>query len=189
MSKLLSADSKNSFNLIVFLLFIPAGYITFFFHEFGHWIIGELLGNDMIFTLNGVRPKSGHFMNSLDDLYITLGGPIFTIFQAIIFLIIIEKYKTIYAYPFVFFPVFMRWITLTITLTVGHFNAQDEAIISSILNIGTYTIALILLGILLIIVLRSSYKLKIGLKYNCYFMAISTVCFFLVIETDKLIWG
>lgn len=184
MSTYVCIDTKHKFNLIIFLLFIPAGYITFLFHEFGHWIIGELLGYDMVYTLNGVWPKTGQVINSQDRLYGILAGPIFTIFQAIFFMIIIEKYKTIYAYPFVFFPVFMRWITLTI----GRFSSQDEAAISSMLNIGTYTVALIVLGILLIIILRSSYKLKIGLKYNSYFMAISTACLFLVIETDKLIW-
>jgi hypothetical protein len=74
-----------------------------------------------------------------------------------------------------------------ITLTLGRFSGQDEAKISTILNIGTYTIALIVLGILLITILRASYKLKIGLKHNSYFIAISTVCIFLVTETAKLI--
>jgi hypothetical protein len=178
----MSADTKSRFNVLVFLLLIPASYITFLFHEFGHWIIGEFLGNDMIYSLNGVRTTGG-FLNSYDSLYVILGGPLFTIFQAIFFLIIIEKFKTIYAYPFVFFPVFMRFITLTL----GRFSGQDEAKISTILNIGTYTIALIVLGILLITILRASYKLKIGLKHNSYFIAISTVCIFLVTETAKLI--
>ncbi len=185
MLKLLSAVTKNRFNLIVFLLFIPAGYITFLFHEFGHWIMGKSLGYDTVITLNSFRIKSEQILSSREIVLMNLGGPLFTIIQAIIFMIIIEKYKTIYAYPFVFFPVFMRWITLTI----GTFKGQDEAKISTMLNIGTYTVALIVLGILLIIILRSSYKLKIGLKYNCYFIIISTACIFLVTETDKLIWG
>ena len=174
---------KKQDYVIIFLLFIPAAYITFLFHEFGHWIVGEFLGNDMVYNLNSVRPIAGDYKNSYDGLFVILGGPLFTIFQAIFFLLIIEKFKTIYAYPFVFFPVFMRFITLT----AGRFSEQDEAKISNMLNIGTYTFALIILGILLITILRASYNLKIGLKRNFYFMAISTVCIFLVTETDKLI--
>jgi len=49
----MSKDSKIRSDAIIFLLFIPAGYITYFFHEFGLWIVGELLGNNMVYSLNG----------------------------------------------------------------------------------------------------------------------------------------
>jgi|WetSurMetagenome_2_1015567.scaffolds.fasta_scaffold200547_2 hypothetical protein len=180
----MSKDSKIKFNVIIFILFIPAGYITYFFHEFGHWIVGELLGNDMVYSLNGVWPRIGHYINSSHSLYVILGGPIFTILQSIFVLIIIEKFNAIYAYPFVFFPVFTRFFTLIL----GGFSIQDEAKISTIFNIWTYTIALIVLFVLLIILLRSSYKLRIGLNYNCYFMAISSAVLMMVIQTYKLVW-
>ncbi len=179
----MNEDSKNKFNAKIIFLFIPAGYITYLFHEFGHWIVGEFLGNDMVYSLNGVWPKTGNFINLSDSLYVSLGGPIFTILQSIIVLIIIEKFITIYAYPFIFFPVFTRFFTLIL----GGFSIQDEAKISTILNIGSYTTAIIVLVILLITLLRSSHKLKIGLKYNCYYMAISTACLLMVIQTYKLI--
>ena len=178
----MNVDKKVIFWL--FLLFIPAAFITYLFHEFGHWFVGELFGNDMVYSLNGVWPRDGHFIKSNHSLYVNLGGPIFTILQSILVLLIIEKYKTIYAYPFVFFPVFTRFFTLIL----GGFSIQDEAKISASLEIGTYTFALIVLVILLIILLESSYKLKIGLKYNCYFMAISTTCLMLVIQISKFIW-
>ena len=177
----MNVDKKVIVKLL--LLFIPAAYITYLFHEFGHWIVGEIFGNDMVYSLNGVWPRNDHFIKSIHSLYVSFGGPIFTILQSIIVLLIIEKYKTIYAYPFVFFPVFTRYFTLIL----GGFSIQDEAKISATLEIGTYTFALIVLLILLIILLRSSYKLKIGLNYNCYFMAMSTACLMLVIQTYKML--
>jgi len=177
----MNVDKKGIFK--VFLLFIPAAYFTYLFHEYGHWIVGEILGNDMVYSLNGVWPRDGHFIKSNHSLIVSLGGPLFTIIQSILVLLIIEKYKTIYAYPFVFFPVFTR----IFTLILGGFSIQDEAKISATLEIGAYTFALIVILLLLIILLRSSHKLKIGLNYNCYFMAISTACLMLVIQTYKLI--
>ena len=179
----MNKDSHIKSNIIIFLLFIPAGYITYLFHEFGHWIIGEVLGNDMVYSLNRVYPRNGQFLNSTDSLFVNLGGPIFTILQSVLVLLIIEKFKTIYAYPFIFFPVFTRFFTLIL----GGFSQQDEAKISLALDIGTYTFALIVLLILLLLLLKSSYRLKIGLNYNCYFMAISTACLMLVIQTYKWI--
>lgn len=180
----MNIDFTIKFNPIIFLLFILAGYITYLFHEFGHWIVGVILGNNMVYSLNGVWPKDGHFINSNHSLYVILGGPIFTILQSILVLIIIEKYKHIYVYPFIFFPVFTRFFALIL----GGFSQQDEARISSLLGIGEFTFAIIVLSILLMILIKSSNKLKVGLKYNCYYMAISTACLLLVIQTYNLIW-
>jgi hypothetical protein len=177
-------ESGIKFNLTIILLFIPAGYMTYLFHELGHWIIGEILGNDMVYSLNGVWSRNGHYINMNHGLLVYLGGPVFTILQSILVLIIIEKFKIIYAYPFVFFPVFTRFFSLVL----GGFSNQDEAKISATMEIGTYTFAVIVLFVLLIILLRSSHKLRVGLKYNCYFTAISTACLLLIIWTFKLIW-
>ena len=138
----------------------------------------------MVYTLNGVWPLGGHYINMNDSLLVNLGGPVFTILQSIMVLIIIEKFKIIYAYPFVFFPVFSRFFSLIL----GGFGKQDEAKVSAIMEIGIYTFAVIVLIVLLIILLKASYKLKVGLKYNCYFIAISTACLLLIIWTNELIW-
>ncbi len=33
--------SESGINLRMALLFIPVGFLTYLFHEFGHWIAGE----------------------------------------------------------------------------------------------------------------------------------------------------
>jgi hypothetical protein len=137
----------------------------------------------MVYSLNNVWPQSGHFIDASHEVYSSIGGPAFTILLSLLFLLIIEKYKTMYAYPFVFFQMFIRFFSLVF----GGFEQQDEARISAILGLGTYTIAIIVLLILFLIVLRASYLLRINLKKNSYIFTMSTLCDLLVIGTYRMI--
>jgi hypothetical protein len=119
------------------------------------------------------------------SLYVLIGGPVFTIILSALAFLIIEKYKTIYAYPFVLFQMFMR----SFSLLFGGFNNQDEAKISIILGIGPYTVGIIVILILFLLVLSASYKLKIDIKYNSYLITMCTLCELLVIATyEHLKW-
>jgi hypothetical protein len=175
--------TESKINWKVALLMIPVAFLTYLFHESGHWIVGELLGNKMILSLNNAAPLTGNYLHKTDSLFVLMGGPAFTILQAIIFLIVIEKTGSVYAYPAVFFAGFIRFFSILF----GGFNLQDEAKISAMLNIGTYTTAAVVLLILLFIVWRSSYLLKLNLKAVGYFTVLSTISALLVIATDKLI--
>lgn len=166
----------------LYLLFIPIAYFSYLFHEFGHWIVGEFLGNSMIYHLNYVWPKEGHYLDESHNLYVSIGGPAFTILLAVVSLLILEKYLTIYAYPVLFFQFVCRFFSLVF----GGFSQQDEARISSIMGLGTYTTAIIVLTILLLIVIRASYNLKIDLKQNGYFFTISILTELMVIATYKI---
>lgn len=174
------ADKKLPVRL--YLSFIPIAFFSYLFHEFGHWIVGEVLGNEMTYSLNYVWPKSGHYLNESHNLYVSIGGPAFTILLAVTFLLILEKYSTIYVYPVLFFQFVLRFFSLVF----GGFNQQDEARISAIMDLGTYTVGIIVLLILLLIVLRASYKLKIDLKQNGYFFTVSILCQLLVIATYRI---
>jgi hypothetical protein len=170
------------FDIPLILLFLPVAFISYLFHEFGHWSIGEILGNDMAYSLNWVWPKNGQYIVAEHGLYVSIGGPAFSILQALIALIVIELTSTIYAFPFLFFPFFFRFFSLAF----GGFNKQDEAGISASLGIGTYTVAILVIVILLLLVWRGSAKFKFGLKEIGFFFLISTLCILLVIGTDAL---
>ncbi|MEK6780954.1 MAG: hypothetical protein AABY93_04580 [Bacteroidota bacterium] len=174
---------NNKIDLKLILLFIPIAYGSYLFHEFGHWIVGEILGNDMSYSLNYVWPKSGQYIDSSHDLYVSTGGPAFTILLSLIFLLIIEKYRTIYAYPVVFFQFFCRFFSIVF----GGFSKQDEARISVTVGLGTYTVAIVGLLILFLIVWRASHILKVNLKNNGYFFTISTVCQLVAIGTYEFV--
>ena len=176
-------NTENKLSLKLMLLFIPVAYASYLFHEFGHWIVGEILGNKMAYSLNNVWPRSGHYIDASHDLYVTMGGPAFTILLSLLFLLIIERYKTIYGYPVVLFQFVLRFLSLV----VGGFAKQDEARISAILGLGTYTVAIIVLLILFLLVIRASYVLRVDLKKNSYLFTVSVLCDLLVIGSSKLI--
>jgi len=147
--------SENRIKLKISLIFIPVAFFSYIFHEFGHWIIGEILGNNMALRLISVNPKYGDYIENT-DFYVICGGVIFTVLLIIIFWFIIEKYKVIYAYPIVFFNFFFLASPL-----MTRFELQDLAKISAFFNVGKYTIALIVLIPLLLITWRASHDLKI----------------------------
>ena len=177
-----SRKSDNLKEVKLALIFIPVAYFSFLFHELGHWLVGEILGNDMILSLNGTRPKSGQYIENT-SFYITCGGVCFTILLIIIFWYVIEKYKIVYFYPIVFFNFFFRLFTFAL-----RFDSQDEAKISAFLGIGKYTIAIIVLISLFLITWRVSHVLKRNYKDNLLFVIVSVVCIFLILLTNELLF-
>jgi len=173
----------NKLLLRLFLLFIPVAYSSYLFHEFGHWIVGEVLGNDMVYSLNYVWPKAGYYIDKSHDLYVSIGGPTFTILLSIFFLFIIEKFALVYAYPFVFFQMVLRFFSSVF----GGFSKQDEARIAAITGLWVYSVGIIVLLILFLIVLRASFILKINLKHNYYFFTVSILCQLIVIGTYEIL--
>ena len=170
-------------DLKFFLLFIPVAYASYLFHELGHWSVGELLGYRMAYSLNYVWLKEGHYLRASHELFESMGGPGFSILQSLLALLVIEKYRTLYAYPFAFFPMFNRFFSVVF----GGFARQDEAGIAILLGAGKYVVAIIVLVILVSIVTRCSLKLKIAIKDNGYIFTVSTVCQLLVIGTYEFI--
>lgn len=176
----MTIDKKTLVRL--YLLFIPTVFFSYLFHEFGHWIIGEILGNRMIYSLNYVWPKEGHYLNESHNLYVSIGGPAFTILLAVVSILIVEKYAIIYAYPVLFMQMVLRFFSLVF----GGYSKQDEANISSIMGVGTYTVGIIVMIILLLVVIRATYKLKIDLKLNGHFFMVGILSNLLVIATYKI---
>ncbi len=166
-----------------FLLFIPVAYGTYLFHEFGHWTVGEVLGNRMVFSLNLVWPRDGQYLRASHELYASMGGPAFTILQAAIAWVVIEKRRILYAYPVAFFAMFNRFFSDLL----GGFAKQDEARISALLGAWTYLVAVIVLALLLLIVIRCSQRLALNAKTNGYALTAGTISQLLVIGTYTVI--
>jgi hypothetical protein len=132
-------DPRTPIDLRFFLLFISAAYVTYLFHEFGHWSVGEVLGNRMVYSLNYVWPGDGHYVEQSHGLYVSVGGPAFSLLQASIALLIIERFGALLVYPFAFFPMFNRFFSVLL----GGFGKQDEARVSAMLGTGPYLVAII----------------------------------------------
>ena len=149
----------------VIIAFIPIAFITYLFHEFGHWKLGELLGNEMTLSLNNSTPQNGHFIDDLDALWSAIGGPVFTILQGLIFLLLTWLTKSIYAYSIIVFAVFSRFFSIVF----GGINLQDEARIAAMLDLNKYLVTAIVLTILSFILWRSNRIMKLNNKAIGYF--------------------
>lgn len=183
-SKKIRNDLKESqIDWKVIVAFIPIAFLTYLFHEFGHWTFGELLGNDMRIGLNFVTPKSGYFIKESHALWSAIAGPVFTILQGLIFLLLTWLAKSIYAYSVTFFAVFSRFFSIVF----GGIDLQDEAGIARLLNTNKYIVAAIVLSILFLILWKSSLIMKLNKKAIGYFTVLGVFAILIVIGVNELI--
>lgn len=167
---------------LVFVL-LGAAFAHNLFHEFGHWLVGALLGNPMSMNLNFAWPTSGRYLEDWHATASRMGGPGFSILMATAAWIVVEKFGTVYAYPFLFFPLYCR----AFALLFGGFAQQDEADIAARLGLGKYTVALIVCALLLALVWRGSRRLKLEPRVVGHWCVAGTAAQLLVIATSKLI--
>lgn len=167
----------------VIIAFIPITFFTYLFHEFGHWTLGELFGNEMTLSLNNSSPQNGHFIDDSDALWSAIGGPVFTILQGLVFLLLTWLTKSIYAYSITFFAVFSRFFSMII----GGINLQDEARIAAMLDLNKYLVAAITLSILSLIFWRSNRIMKLNNKAIGYFTVLGVFAILIVIGVNEFI--
>ncbi len=182
-SKIRNDLRESQIDWKVIIAFIPIAFFTYLFHEFGHWVFGELSGNDMTLSLNNSAPKNGHFTDDSAALWSAIGGPFFTIIQGLIFLFLTSLTKSIYAYSLVFFGVFSRFFSIFF----GGIDLQDEARIASMLDWNKYLVAAIVLTILLLILWKTNRIMKLKMKAIGYFTVLGVFAILMVIGVNELL--
>ena len=176
---------KRNAIITLMLALLLAAYASFLFHEFGHWLVGRLLGYEVAMSLNATWIKGGGPLKQSHSLCFVIGGPAFTILQAIIALLIIEKYKSLFAYPFLFFPFVSRMFSWALG---WKFGAEDEMAISAMLGLKTPIVVVIVFSILLALVWKGSRTLKLTFKINSAFFLCSIAFILMVIASNKLLF-
>lgn len=126
----------------------------------------------------------GHFINNSDALWSAIGGPVFTILQGLIFLLLTWLTKSIYAYSITFFAVFSRFFSIVF----GGINLQDEARIAQMLDWNKYLVAAIVLTILFLILWISNRIMKLNKKAIGYFAVVGVVAIVIVIGVNEFIF-
>lgn len=167
----------------VIVLFLPIAFVTYLIHESGHWAFGELLGNDMVLGLNSSAPKSGHFIHGYHALWSALGGPAFTLLQALVFFLIARMTRSIHAYSAVFFAAFSRLFSIVF----GGIDLQDEARIASALGANKYCVAAIVMALLFLVLWWCTRMMKLKMKAVGYFAVLGTTAMLIVIGVNGLI--
>ena len=156
--------------------------ITWFVHEFTHWITSQLLGYESFMRLNSVGPLNGDLSDEVDKAIISISGPIITILQGIIIFIILKsKGWNKYLYLFLFTAFYMRFFAGL----MNFINPNDEARFSQFLGIGTHTVSLIVSIFLFSMVYVISKKHKLNWKFQLWTAMIILVTSWTLILVDQ----
>jgi hypothetical protein len=135
---------------------------TFIFHELAHVAMGEMLGYNMGMTMNAAYPLSGKIDSDMHQNLISAAGPVFTILQAIFCYFLLLKGRSLYLYPFLFVPLYMRLLAGV----MNGFNPNDEGRISANLQLGTYTLSIIVCLLIGLMVYHVTKKCGLSRKFQ-----------------------
>lgn len=157
------------------LITMIAVMFTWTLHEFFHWTAGELLGNDMIMTLNTCYPKSGQYLASWHATVISAAGPVITLIQAIIFYYLLKNKFSKFLFPFLLTCLYMRFLAGA----MNFINPNDEGRISLDLGLGTFTLSIFMVGILSYLTYdiskKSGFKTKLIVTTTLLIMLFSSI--------------
>ena len=135
--------------------------------------MGEALGYKMGMTLNAAYPLSG-IMNSEQDKYlVSAAGPAFTILQALVFYILLLRGRSLFLYPLLFTPLYMRLLAGVMNV----FVLNDEGHISQSVGIGTYTLSIMICLLIGLMVYHVSKRRQLTKKFqliNFFFTMVFT---------------
>jgi len=173
-------DQKITIKYILTGIF--AVIFTWIIHEFAHWLTSELFGYETIMKLNGTSPVSGENPSDLHKIFISASGPIITIIQGlIVFLILKSRNWNKYLYLFLFTAFYMR----ILAGLMNFINPNDEGRISAFLEIGTFTLPIIVSGILFFMVYKVSKKYQLNWKFQLWTTIIIMVASSILILSDQ----
>ncbi len=138
----------------------------------------------MTMFLNGTYPTSGSYIHAWNYIIVLTGGPLFTLIQAFVFLYLIKKYKKKLLYPFLFFPFIFRMVASLFSIV----EPQDEAIISTLLNLSKWSLPISITLILFYLCWEGNRVLKINWKLNLTQFIFSLMFLVFVVIIDKMIF-
>jgi hypothetical protein len=139
-----------------------AVFLTWILHEFSHWTAGELLGLPMTMSLNKTYQLRAETSTVINAEIISIAGPLFTLCQAVFVFLLIKKTKNWLLYPFLLVCFYMRLMASVVSFR----NPNDEARVSGLLGIGTFTLPLIFSVILFLLVYQTAKNNKFSIRFN-----------------------
>jgi hypothetical protein len=154
-------DQKITLKFIAGLIIVV--FITWFIHEFAHWLTSEYLGYETIMRLNGVSPVPGQHPTDLHNIITSAAGPVTTIMQGLMAFVFLKFGQwNKYVYAFLFTALFMR----SLAGLMNFIMLNDEGRISAYLKLGVFTLPLIVSTILFYMVFKTSAKYKLKWQFQ-----------------------
>lgn len=136
--------------------------ITMIAHELGHYITGSVLGNNMIMDLNGSRPTQGNFVAEWHLPIVAIAGTIVTLFQAFIFMLLLNIFPTKNLYPFLIYPFIYRLVPYKIAIIQPErLWRQDKAQFAQYFNFNPWMLIIPVLILFFVFVYKGSNKIDI----------------------------
>jgi len=152
--------------------------LTYLVHEAAHWLTGTALGHVMSFSINGVSPAAATSVR--DHILIAAAGPLVTLLQGIVAFMLVRTRDSVAAYGVLFFALMMRATAMGVSL----FHLNDEARISDLLGLGPWTLPSLMVGVLLILTVIASRRLRLGWKTNLGAYLVATVATTAIVMGD-----
>tara|TARA_R110000787_G_scaffold236620_1_gene343156 strand:+ start:59 stop:595 length:537 start_codon:yes stop_codon:yes gene_type:complete len=162
------------------LLFVIA-LLTFALHEGAHWLAGITLGHDMVVSLNGSHATTP--IPALDGMLISAAGPVVTLAQGVLGLILVRMFNSLAAYGFLFFAAFMRLMAAGVSMM----NPNDEARISLYFGLGPWTLPLLMVAVLGIMTVIGSRHLRLSWQTNVLAWLTSSVAVSAIVGLDMVL--
>lgn len=172
----------------IYIFLFIASFLTIIIHEYGHFLMGTIIGYEMGFDFNGTRPLIGTYANNTDYFLVIFTGISFTIIQSFLAVYLIKKLNYQRLYYLVLTPFLYRLIPYLLSIFYPQrFLLQDEARIGQLLGINLYIIPTLIIGILLFNCYRINKSYKINFNRHLKLSLVSTVSFIIIIRLNQIL--
>ena len=175
--------STSIFSTRFFATLFLVGIGSFLIHELAHWLAGVGLGYDMVATPNHVWSKTP--MSITDQSLVSGAGPLITIAQGLLGFWLVRSRSSHFGFALVYIAFFMRLLAAGVSL----FNPNDEARISSLLGLGTWTLPVLVVIGLLTLVVAASRQLRLSFRDQFFCYLVSSIAVTLIVGADMTLWG
>lgn len=173
-----SMTLKTPFYAWLFLVFL----VTNIVHECAHWLVGAAFGQEMVFTLNAIRISST--MVPWQKALMDIAGPLVTICQAVIAYVIVMRSGSHKAFAFLYAAMFMRLVAGIVTVV----NPNDEARVSMFLDLGMWTLPVLVPAGLIALVVIAHRRLQLGWKDQLLCYLAGSVAVSLIVGIDRVLF-
>lgn len=145
--------------------------------------MGTSLGYAMVASPNHVWAM-GH-PGKTDALLISAAGPMITILIGVIGFLLVQRRASLFGFALLYMAFFSRFLAGA----VSFFNANDEARISAQLGLGSWTLPLVVAGVLFVLTWLASRRLKLSFRDQLLCYVVASVAVSIVVGVDQLFFS
>lgn len=162
---------------------VAIGLATYLAHEGAHWLMGEALGYPMRYGLNRVAATVP--TTARDAALISAAGPVLTIMQGVVAFLVVRRRGSATAFAVLLWAAFMRAVASGISL----FMPNDEARVSEALGLGTWTLPLLVTGVLVVLAWIAARRMRVGWRSGLICYVVLSIVSAAIVGGDMVLGG